>query len=93
MFACVNQFGGGPVNVWFPEQFPTKYRYSGSGLCFQFAGLIAGVMAGFLLPAIITAKGTTGAWPYVALTTGIMGIIGAIATIRLTETRNADLEK
>lgn len=92
MFACVNQLGGGPVNVLFPEQFPTRYRYSGSGLCFQFGGLIAGILSGFLLPAIIAIEGPMKAWPYVALTTLIMGIIGAIAVIPLRETKDARLE-
>jgi MFS family permease len=92
MFACVNQLGGGPVNVLFPEQFPTRYRYSGSGLCFQFAGLLGGIMAGFLLPAIIAIESPTGAWPYVALTMLVMGLVGAVAIIPLRETKDAILE-
>ncbi|MBO0881913.1 MAG: MHS family MFS transporter [Mycobacterium sp.] len=66
-------FVGGPTTAFFPELFATRYRYSGSGLAVNAAGL-----AGGAVPLIAGAlQATYGAWAI-----GVM--LATVALISLT---------
>ena len=47
----------GPVNALFAESFPTKYRYSGSGLAYQMGTLISGIVTAIIIPVVIISTG------------------------------------
>jgi MFS family permease len=45
------------TSVIFAEYFPTRYRYSASGLSFQFGNLFFGIIVTFIMPLIIAISG------------------------------------
>lgn len=59
-------FGFGALPKLFTQAFPTEYRYSGSGLSYQFGGLLTGIASGVVLSAIIDLAGYS-AWYLVSL--------------------------
>ncbi|MGA2783210.1 MAG: MFS transporter [Candidatus Bathyarchaeia archaeon] len=82
----------GPVNALFAESFPTKYRYSGSGLAYQMGTLISGVITAILLPVIIISTGgVKNSMPYVAVIAVIVVIASFIATLFIKETKDLQL--
>ncbi|AHC52500.1 hypothetical protein SUSAZ_05380 [Sulfolobus acidocaldarius SUSAZ] len=84
----------GAYSASLTENFPARYRYSGSGLSYQLTGLIIGFIAGFGAPAIIDAVGGySKAWPYLSTIIVIFAIISIISTIALIiETKDRQLE-
>ncbi|AHC52563.1 hypothetical protein SUSAZ_08230 [Sulfolobus acidocaldarius SUSAZ] len=74
-------FGG--LASWFAESFPTKYRYTGTGLAYQIGGLLSGIVSTFVPPIILlyTKLPVSQLWLYYAFTYTIICIISALATI------------
>ncbi|MEM0033396.1 MAG: MFS transporter [Saccharolobus sp.] len=75
-------FGQGPLPAFFTEIFPAKYRYSGSGLAYQFGGLLTGIATGVIFPSILAFTHATvlSAWIYA----GALGtIIAAVSFVTL----------
>jgi MFS family permease len=76
----------------YTESFPTKYRASGTGLTFQFAALITGVLVAVALPVILLTYGIVGAWqPLVWILVG-MTVMSIVASFFVKETRGVSLE-
>jgi MFS family permease len=77
----------------FAESFPTKYRYSGSGITFQLiGGLMTGILLALLLPALIVTYGVVGAWQPVVWVSIAMVIISIAASFFVKETKGIAVE-
>ena len=48
----------GAIGAFLPEQFPTRYRYTASGISYQITGVIGCGVAPLLAPVIIDSHGT-----------------------------------
>ncbi|MEM0373644.1 MAG: sugar transporter, partial [Sulfolobales archaeon] len=77
----------GAVAAWFSEGFPTKYRYTGTGLSYQFGGLLSGLISSLVPPLIIllTNLPISSLWIYYAVTYTIICIVSAISTFIYSE--------
>lgn len=84
--------GIGAQPALFVEQFPTKYRYSGAGMSYQMAGFVAGMLIGFVEPAIVSSSGgdVPAALP-IFIVGGIVIAIGVICQFFLKETKDVSL--
>lgn len=81
-----------PMETLMAEYFPTKIRYSGAGLSYQIAALIAGIVT--TIAASSTAVfGTVGAAPYLAVVAVIVVIAALIANVFIRETKGVDLQQ
>jgi len=82
----------GPVNALFAESFPTKYRYSGSGLAYQMGTLISGIVAAIIIPIVVIGTGgVKNSSPYVAIVAVAVVLISLIATLFVKETKDVQL--
>jgi FtsH-binding integral membrane protein len=83
--ACI---GIATISVVFAEYFPTKFRYSASGLSFAISNLIIGLMVSFMLPVIIASTGgILLSAPYVIVTVFAVVIVSLICILKLRETK------
>ena len=73
------------------ESFETKYRISGAGLSFQFAGLTIGVITSFVASAIVASGPPTQVWPLIAGVNLICGLVGLVGALLLKETKDVKL--
>lgn len=73
------------------ETFPTKFRYSGSGISFGVAGVLGGMVAPSLLAKLIGAD-VIHKWYYVPVVYAVYGTAAMIALSFLRETRNINFE-
>src|SRR5208283_2956416 len=88
LFGCT-VFTIGAQNTLFAESFPTKFRYSGTGLSFQFGTLISGLVIVGVIPAIILRTGGVGnSWPYVSLVGALVATTSLVALFLVRETKN-----
>lgn len=91
LFGCT-VFTIGAQNTLFAESFPTQFRYSGSGLSFQFGTLISGVVIIGIIPTIILhAGGVTSSWPYVSLVGVVVSATSLMALLRVRETKGVPI--
>ncbi|WP_338603132.1 MFS transporter [Sulfolobus tengchongensis] len=82
----------GSIGAYFVELFPTKYRYSGSGLSFQFAGFYLGVTTAFLIPPLIAGIPITHAVNIIAGVQIAIALVSLISVLFLKETKGIQLE-
>jgi MFS family permease len=77
----------GPTAAFIPELFATRYRYSGTALAFNVAGL-----AGGALPPLIagTLQATYGSWA-IGLMLAIVAAVSLVCTYLLPETKGTVL--
>ena len=75
--------GSGPTGAFIPELFATRYRYSGSALAINLAGVLGGA-----LPPLIagTVQATYGSWA-IGPMIGILALTSVVCTYLLPETR------
>ncbi|UYP21069.1 MHS family MFS transporter [Rhodococcus sp. Z13] len=77
----------GPCGALLPEMFATRYRYTGAGLGYNFAGVLGGA-----IPPMIAAPLAAS---YGGIAIGIMlagiGLVSLICTAALVETRDRSL--
>lgn len=78
-------FGYSTFYVWLAESFPTKYRYSGTGLSYQIGTLIAGLLVVFAYPVILVYGGSTS-FLYVVMIGVVLAVISIIATALIKDT-------
>mgnify|MGYP001772511345 CR=1 FL=1 len=87
-------FGVGLMHAFAPvlasENFPTKYRYSGSGIAYQLSAVIGGMFTPSILTSLI-GKDVLTKWFYVPLFYFIYFVIAAIALALLKETKDIKL--
>jgi len=83
IFFAVVFYPFGMIAAWFTEGFPTKYRYTGTGLSYQFGGLLSGLTSSLIPPLIVLLTGLSAdkVWPYYALTYTIICIVSALSTL------------
>jgi hypothetical protein len=89
----VQSVGLGCLNVLMGESFATKYRYSGSGIAYQFGVLLwTGMPVAVLLPMFLVNYGVVGAWQPVSWAAIAMCIVAVVATFFVKETSGTTLE-
>src|SRR5262249_51253121 len=86
MFAIAG-IGSGPPGAFIPELFATRYRYSGSALAVNLAGVVAGA-----LPPLIagTLLATYGSWA-IGLMLAVLVVASLVCTYLLPETNGTTL--
>jgi MFS family permease len=89
---CPAGLGSATTQVLITESFPTKYRYSGTGLSVAFAGFVTGLLTVFGMPSIIVlSNGVLNAWPWIVAISAILIVPGLISTLILKETKGTPL--
>ncbi|SPM35514.1 MFS family permease [Mycobacterium rhizamassiliense] len=84
---AVNGIGSGPVGAFVPELFATRYRYTGSALSIN----LAGVLGGAVPPMIAgTLMATYGSWSIGAMLAGL-ALLSLVCTYLLPETTGTKL--
>jgi len=74
------------------ESFPTKFRYSGTGISYS----ISAVMGGMIAPAVLAGligQDALHNWYWVIIVYGIYAVVAMVALVFIRETRDLDLEK
>ena len=87
MFA-IAAIGSGPTGAFIPELFATRYRYSGSALAVNLAGVVGGA-----LPPLIagTLQATYGSWA-IGPMLAILALASFVCTYLLPETKGTALQ-
>jgi MFS transporter, MHS family, shikimate and dehydroshikimate transport protein len=55
------ELGNGAIGAFLAESFPSRVRYSASGIAYSVSGTIGGMFSGILLPVLIGLYGVKGA--------------------------------
>jgi metabolite-proton symporter len=86
--SAINGIGSGPTGAFIPELFATRYRYSGSALALNLAGVVGGA-----LPPLIagTLQATYGSWA-VGPMLAVLALASIVCTYLLPETKGTALE-
>ncbi|WP_338599085.1 MFS transporter [Sulfolobus tengchongensis] len=79
------------IPAFFAENFPTKYRYSGTGLSYHMAAPFAGGLAPIIV-ADLVGENYTGNWWAFAMIFAIYFAISLVALIVLRETKGKEME-
>jgi MFS transporter, MHS family, shikimate and dehydroshikimate transport protein len=91
----VNFFGAGILLGLAPilacESFPTKFRYSGTGISYNLAGILGGMIAPSLLAGLI-GHDVFRKWYYVPIVYGLYCAVAMLALRFLRETRDLKFE-
>lgn len=88
----VGVFPLGSNSTLLGESFATKYRYSGSGLAYQFSNFVLGILVAIVLPLFLVTYGVVGAWlPIVWVTIGL-AVVSLAASFFVKETKGTVLE-
>ena len=73
------------------ESFPTKFRYSGTGISFNLAGVLGGMIAPSLLAGLV-GNDVFHKWYYVPIIYGLYCAVAMLALRFIRETRDLKLE-
>ena len=73
------------------ESFPTRFRYSGTGISYNLSAIVGGMIAPSLLAGFI-GRDVAQNWYYVPLVYGIYCVVAMTALFFIRETRELDLE-
>jgi MFS family permease len=79
--------GFGPVAAFIPELFATRYRYSGTALALNVAGVVGGAMPPLIAGALQT---TYGSWA-ISLMLATIAVASLVCTYLLPETNGTTL--
>ncbi|MGA7464180.1 MAG: MFS transporter, partial [Mycobacterium sp.] len=85
--SALGAIGSGPTGAFIPELFATRYRYSGSALAINLAGVLGGA-----LPPLIagTVQATYGSWA-IGPMIGVLALTSLVCTYLLPETMQTSL--
>ncbi len=86
MFAIAG-VGSGPTGAFIPELFATRYRYSGSALAVNLAGVLGGAVPPLVAGTLLA---TYGSWS-IGLMLGIFAFASLVCTYLLPETKGTTL--
>ena len=86
MFAIAG-VGSGPTGAFIPELFATRYRYSGSALAVNLAGVLGGAVPPLVAGTLLA---TYGSWS-IGLMLGIFAFASLVCTYLLPETKGTAL--
>jgi MFS family permease len=86
--SAINGIGSGPTGAFIPELFATRYRYSGSALAVNIAGVLGGA-----LPPLIAGplQATYGSWAIGPLL-AVLALASLVCTYLLPETLGTALQ-
>jgi MHS family shikimate/dehydroshikimate transporter-like MFS transporter len=73
------------------ESFPTKFRYSGTGITINLSAMLGGMIAPSLLAGLI-GRDVLHKWYYVPVVYAIYSLVAMLALCFVRETRNLNLE-
>lgn len=79
--------GFGPTASFIPELFATSYRYTGSALAANLAGVAGGALPPVIAGALVA---TYGSWA-IGVMLAILALISLVCTYRLPETAGSAL--
>jgi MFS family permease len=81
----------GLVPILTSETFPTRFRYSGTGISYGLSGILAGMIAPPVLASLI-GQDVAHHWHYLPLTYAVYGAAAMLALLFIRETRDIRLE-
>jgi MFS family permease len=81
----------GLVPILTSETFPTRFRYSGTGISYGLSGILAGMIAPPLLARLI-GQDVAHHWHYLPLAYAVYGAAAMLALLFIRETRDIRLE-
>lgn len=86
-------FGYGALSPYISENFPARFRYSGSALAYNIGAPLAGGVVPVVSAVIlgIYAENALRAWPYIALVVLAYDLASAIAVLATKETKGEKL--
>jgi MFS transporter, MHS family, shikimate and dehydroshikimate transport protein len=91
----VTLFGVGLMHGLAPiltsESFPTRFRYSGTGISYNLSAILGGMIAPSVLAGLI-GKDVLGRWYYVPIVYAIYCAMAMLALLFMQETRDLNLE-
>jgi hypothetical protein len=87
-----DEIPAGCTKAIYAESFPTKYRYSGSGLTWRFSSLATGITVSLVLPLLIMNFGIVEAWKPVVGVAMALVLVSILASFFVKETRGVALE-
>jgi MFS family permease len=74
------------------ESFPTKYRYSGTGISYSLSAILGGMVAPSLLAGLI-GQDAAGKWYFVPVVYAIYCAVAMLSLLFVRETRDVPLEE
>jgi MFS family permease len=74
------------------ESFPTKFRYSGTGISYSLSALLGGMIAPPILAGLI-GQDVHYKWFYVPMVYGVYCVVAMLALLFIRETRDVNLEE
>jgi MFS family permease len=78
----------GPMAAFIPEIFGTRYRYSGTGLSLNLAGLVGGAVPTIIAAPLLAAWGA----PAIGLMMAAVALVSLVCTAVLPETKGVALQ-
>jgi MFS family permease len=72
------------------ESFPTKFRYSGTGISYNLSGILGGMIAPSLLAGLIGQDVFQG-WYFVPLVYAFYCVVAMLALLFIRESRDVNL--
>jgi MFS family permease len=91
-FGFVFGFGYGAVPTFYTENFPTKYRASGTSAAYQISQVYGGGLVPILAGLLLSAFGIHRAYIYIGLMIMCYAVAAIIALLVTPDTKHADLE-
>jgi metabolite-proton symporter len=86
---AIGGIGAGPSAAFIPELFATRYRYSGTALSVNLAGIIGGALPPLLAGTLLA---TYGSWSIGAML-ALLALASLVCTYLLPETNGAALDQ
>ncbi len=91
LWGFITMGGYSVMSAIIPEQFPTKYRYSGASMSYQIGAVIGGGIAPIILSALIGTN-YIGLWWIMSIVVAIYCFLGVLSPALMKETKAAKLE-
>jgi metabolite-proton symporter len=85
---AIASVGFGPSAAFIPELFPTRYRYSGTALALNIAGVAGGAVPPLIAEAL---RATYGGWA-ISVMLAILTLVSLVCTYLLPETKGTVLQ-
>lgn len=74
------------------ESFPTRYRYSGTGIAYSLSAIFGGMIAPSLLAGLI-GRNVAEKWYFIPVIYAIYAVVAAVALLFIRETRDLPLDE
>jgi metabolite-proton symporter len=84
---AIASIGFGPIGAFIPELFPTRYRYTGSALAVNIAGIVGGALPSLIAEALRVTYGGLA----IGLMLATFALISLVCTYLLPETNGTAL--